>query len=203
MSTFFSSPGSSNAVGVVAYGHSQLASTDHSVADTTIADEIWSELVAASLVENPASVVSYYNDMIKNDDKSDFKLPSELTTDEYTKILPKLTWNIHVKYIKFSINMVSSEAHICLCHLLIITAYRLKVFGEDAFGKVASRCKAAAVVINYLLEQNPVFYPVSSGRQRIPTRLQSLSDETFKAAIFLSCEMCGGYKPTAPLCWRW
>jgi hypothetical protein len=28
------------------------------------------------------------------------------------------------------------------------------------------------------------FYPTTSGRQRIPARLQSLSDETLKAAIF-------------------
>jgi hypothetical protein len=168
MSTVSSFPGSGNAVGVFANEHSQLASTDHSVADFTILgveDEIWSELVATSLVENPASVASYYNNMIKNDDKSNFKLPSELTTDEHTKIPPKLTWNINVKYSKFSINMVSSEAPIHLCHLLIITAYRLKVFGEDAFGKVASRHKAAAVVINYLLEQNgffTLFHPVAN-----------------------------------------
>jgi hypothetical protein len=168
MSTVSSSSGRSNAVGVVASEHSQLASTDCSVVDTTIvgvADEIWSELVVASLGENPASVSSYYNDMIKNDNKSDFKLPSELTLDEYTKIPPKLTWNINVKYSKFSINMVSSEAPICLCYLLIITAYKLKVFGKDAFGKVASRCKAAAAVINYLLEQNRVFtlfHPVAN-----------------------------------------
>jgi hypothetical protein len=32
----------------------------------------------------------------------------------------------------------------------MFTAYKLKVFGEDAFGKVASRYKAAASVINYL-----------------------------------------------------
>jgi hypothetical protein len=44
-----------------------------------VADEIWSELVAALLVENPSSISSCYNDMIKNDDKSDFKLPFELT----------------------------------------------------------------------------------------------------------------------------
>jgi hypothetical protein len=140
------SPGSDTAVGAVANENSQLVSADCSVADSTIvgvADEIWSELVAASWVENPATVVSYYNDLVKNDDKSDLKLPSELTLNEYTKIPPKLTWNINVKYSKYSINMVSSEAPICLCHLLIITAYRLKVFGEDAFGKVASRCKAA------------------------------------------------------------
>jgi len=34
------------------------------------------------------------------------------------------------------------------------------------------------------LEQNHVFYLTTSGHRRIPARLQSLSDETFKAAIF-------------------
>jgi hypothetical protein len=58
------------------------------------------------------------------------------------------------------------------------------VFGEDTFGKVASRCKAAAAMINYLLEQKRVFYPLLCSHQRIPACLKSLSDETFKAAIF-------------------
>jgi hypothetical protein len=173
MSTVSFPSGSTNAVGAVVSEHSRVDSTDHSVYTTIVgvADEIWSKLVAASLVENPASISSYYNDMIKNEDKSNFKLPSELTVDEYIKIPPKLTWTLNVKYSKFSINMISSETPFCLCHLLMFTAYKLKVFGEDAFGKVASRCKATTVVINYLLEQNHVFYPVSSGRQRIPARL--------------------------------
>jgi len=178
--------GMTNASGPIVSDHSHAASTECSV-DTTIvgvADEIWSELVAASLPENPSSISSYYNDMIKDDDKSDFKLSYELTINEYVNIPLKLTWNLNVEYNKFSINMTSSEAPICLCHLTIFTAYKLKVFGEDTFGKVASRCKAAASVINYLLEQNRVFYSAISGRQCIPTRLQSLSDETFKAAIF-------------------
>jgi hypothetical protein len=77
--------GTTNASGPIVSDLSHAASTERSV-DTTIvgvADEIWSELVAASLVENPSSISSYYNDMIKNDDKSDFKLPSELTINEY------------------------------------------------------------------------------------------------------------------------
>ena len=64
--------GTTNASGPIASDHSHAASTEHSV-DTTIvgvADEIWSELVVALLVENPSSISSYYNDMIKNDDKS-------------------------------------------------------------------------------------------------------------------------------------
>ncbi len=64
--------------------------------------------MAASWVESPASISSYYNDMIKNEDKSDFKLPSELTVDEFINITPKLNGNLNVKY--SAINMISSEA---------------------------------------------------------------------------------------------
>jgi hypothetical protein len=110
------------------------------------ADEIWSQLVVASLVENPASIISYCNDMIKNEDTSDFTLPSELTVNEFINIPPKLTWNSNGKYSTFLINMISSEAPIHLCHLLMFTAYILNVLGDDAFGKVASRCKAATVI---------------------------------------------------------
>jgi hypothetical protein len=62
-----------------------------------VADENRSLLVVASLVENPASISSYYNGMIKNEDKSDFKLPSALTVDEFINIPPKLTFNLNVK----------------------------------------------------------------------------------------------------------
>jgi hypothetical protein len=88
--------------------------------DTTIvrvASEIQSQLVKALLAENLDSISSYYNDMIKNEDKSDFKLPSGLTVDELQNIPPKLTWNLNVKHSKFSINRISSEAPICLCSL--------------------------------------------------------------------------------------
>jgi hypothetical protein len=110
----------------------RFARSEHSVDSTIviIADEIWSQLVAASLVENTTSISSYYNNMLKNEDKSDFKLPYELTVDEFHNIPPKLTWILNYKYSKFSINMLSSEAHIHLGHLLIFTAYNLKVFGE-------------------------------------------------------------------------
>jgi hypothetical protein len=106
--------GTTNASGPIVSDHSHAASSECSV-DTTIvgvADEIWFELVAALFVENPSSISSFYNYLIKNDDKSDFKLPSELTINEYVTIPPKLTWNLNVKYSKFSINMTSSEAPI-------------------------------------------------------------------------------------------
>jgi hypothetical protein len=37
----------------------------------------------------------------------------------------------------------------------------LKVFGDDAFGKMSSRCKNGVAVVNHLMEQNSVlFLPV-------------------------------------------
>jgi len=44
-----------------------------------ISDEIWNELEAASVVEAPLGVKPYYNDMIKNEDRSDYKRPMELS----------------------------------------------------------------------------------------------------------------------------
>ena len=70
-----------------------------------------------------------------------------------------------------------------LCHLLIFTACKLKVFGDDAFGKVTSRCKVAASVMNFLLQKNRVFFPVTAGHQRIPARVRLINQETFKAAV--------------------
>jgi hypothetical protein len=81
----------------------------------------------------------------------------ELTAAEYTTILPKLNWNFSVKYSLHSINMDLLKP-IHLCHLLLFTASKLTVFGDDAFGKVTSRCKVAAAVVNYLVEVNRVFF---------------------------------------------
>jgi hypothetical protein len=122
-----------------------------------ISEEIWKELEVASAVEAPLRIRPYYNDIIKNEDKSDFKRPMELTAAEYTTILPKLNWNFSVKYSLCSINMDLLKP-ICLCHLLLFTASKLKVFGDDAFRKVTSRCKVAAEVVNYLMEVNRVFF---------------------------------------------
>ncbi len=73
---------------------------------------------------------------------------------------------------------------ICLLgHLLIFTASKLKEFGDDALRKVTSRCKVAAAVVNYLLEKNHVFFAVASGRQRVPSRVRLINEETFKSAV--------------------
>jgi hypothetical protein len=115
------------------------------VALVEIANEIWADLVAASTVEAPFMKKPYYNEMIKKEEKSDYKLPLALTVEEYRAIPPKTNWNSGVKFSFYSVNM-SQVAPICLCHLLIHTAFKLKIFGEDAFNKVTAHCKAGANV---------------------------------------------------------
>ena len=67
--------------------------------------------------------------------------------------------------------------------LLILTTLRLKIFGDDAFGKVSARCKVGLGIINYLLEKNLVFFPAGAVRAHVPVCLRPLNEETFKAAI--------------------
>jgi hypothetical protein len=124
----------------------------------------------------------YYNDIIKNEDKSDFKHPMELTAAEYNSILPMLNWNFSVKYSLFSIN-VDLLKPIHLCHLLMFMASKLKVFGDNAFGMVSSRCQVAAAVVNYLMEVNCVFFPVTAGWQHVPGCVRQINEETFKSAV--------------------
>ncbi len=134
----------------------------------SIANEIWTELVAAAAVEAPLLVKPYYNDVAKNEDKTDFKRPLEMSVTEYNSVAAKLNWNVTVKYSLFSINPDPLQP-IFLCHLLLLTAYKLIFFGEDAYGKVTvrckvtARCKVASTIVNYLLEKNWVFLTVTSG----------------------------------------
>jgi hypothetical protein len=147
-----------------------------------IANDIWKELEAASTVEPPMLIKPYFNEMIRNEDKSDFKRPMELMNEEYLSLQPKLNWNFSVKYSLFSINM-DLQKPIRLCHLLILTASKLKVFGDDAFGKVTSRCKVAEAVVNVLLLKNRILFPVAVGRQRLPARVRLINEEIFKSTI--------------------
>jgi hypothetical protein len=41
----------------------------------------------------------------------------------------------------------------------MLTAFKLKVFGDDTFGKVSTHCKVGAGVINLILENNFAFFP--------------------------------------------
>jgi hypothetical protein len=88
-----------------------------------------------------------------------------------------------VKYSLYSINQSSPNAPVRLCHLLIQTAFRLKIFGDDAFGKVSARCKVGSGIVNYLLDKNLVLFPAGAVRARVPVCLRPLNEETFKAAI--------------------
>jgi hypothetical protein len=89
----------------------------------SIANEIWTELVAAAAVEAPLLVKPYYNDVVKNEDKTDFKRPLEMSVTEYNSVAAKLNWNVTVKYSLFSINPDPLQP-IHLCHLLLLTAYK-------------------------------------------------------------------------------
>jgi hypothetical protein len=40
----------------------------------------------------------------------------------------------------------------------MLTAFKLKVFGDDTFGKVSTHCKVGAGVINLILENNFAFF---------------------------------------------
>jgi len=110
----------------------------------SVSEEIWNDLVVASRIEQPMQVKPFYNDMVKKEDPNnnkvflDFKKPSEMTTDEYNSVTAKSNWNSNIKYSLYSINKLSEDTPIRLCHLLMHTAFKLKIFGDDAFGKVSS-----------------------------------------------------------------
>jgi hypothetical protein len=84
--------------------------------------------------------------------------PSEMNVEEYLAIPAKSNWNGNNRICIHSINKFSLDHPVRLCHLLIVTACRLKIFVHDAFGKVASHCKVGASIVNLLMEKNTVFY---------------------------------------------
>jgi hypothetical protein len=88
-----------------------------------------------------------------------------------------------VKYSLLSINKDSVDFPIHFCHLVMLIAYKLKVFGDDAFSKVSSHCKVGAGVINHVLEINTVFFPLGAIRSHYPVCVCPLNEETFKAAV--------------------
>jgi hypothetical protein len=154
-----------------------------------IADEVWNELVEASNIEHPLQIKEYYNEVVKKEDEAnpkvfvDFKKPLDMTAEEYVALPAKSNWNMNVKFSVHSINKFSTNHPVRLCHLLIISACRLKIFGDDAFGKVASRCKVGASIVNFLTERNTVFFPSGNVRNRLPIRVHPLNDETYKSAV--------------------
>ncbi len=70
-----------------------------------------------------------------------------------------------------------------LYHLFMQTAFRLKIFGDDALGKVTTRCKVGAGIVNFLLEKNTVFLSAGAAGSCLPVYVRPLNDETFKSAV--------------------
>ncbi len=122
-----------------------------------LANEIWSELVASSAVESLRGMKPFYNECVLHEDKTQFKHPTEMSVTEYKEISPRHLWNANVKFSFFSI-CLDNTIVICLCHLLTLTAYKLKVLGEDAFGKVTTRCSVPANITNIFLNKTESFF---------------------------------------------
>jgi hypothetical protein len=114
----------------------------------------------AFAVEPPPNIKPFCDEMVKVEDPTNakvmvnFKRPSEMSLDEY-KWLPAMNnWQSNIKYSLYSINRDDVDAPICCCHLIMVTVYKLMVFGDDAFGKVLSSCKVGTSMINHILENN-------------------------------------------------
>jgi hypothetical protein len=79
-----------------------------------------------------------YDDMVKKEDPSNSKVmlnfnrSIEISEEEYKSLPAKNNWNSNVKYSLFSINKDLVDSLIHLCHLVMLTAFKLKVSGEDA-----------------------------------------------------------------------
>jgi hypothetical protein len=109
-----------------------------------IANDIWSTLADAATVEAPLSRMPFHDEVLRSEDKTDYKKPLELLLDKYKAVVPKTNLNFNVKYTLFSINMAAADKPIHLYRLLMYATYKLKVFGEDAFGKFTAHCKTSA-----------------------------------------------------------
>ena len=130
---------------------------------TQIASDLWNELVAAALVEPPLNVKAFYDDIVKVEDPAnskvlvDFKQPSEMSQEEYQSLPAKCNWNGNVKYSVISIKK-DHNFLIRLCHLIMLPAFKLKIFGDDAFGKISSQCKVGTTIVKHILEKNFIFF---------------------------------------------
>jgi hypothetical protein len=80
-----------------------------------------------------------------------------MTVKKFLLVSAKSNWNSNIKYCFHSITKFSADHPVRLCHLLMLLADRLKILGDDAFGKVASRCKLGASIVNFLMEKHTFF----------------------------------------------
>jgi len=152
-----------------------------------LADKIWDELAEASHVEHPIQIKAYYDDTglkedpYNNNNLVDFKKPSEIMVEEYQLIPAKSKWSSNVKYCLHSMNKFSLDEPIRLCHLLIVTAFWLKIF----LMMPLARCQSGAnwVLASFIRWRRMHFFPHSGARTRIPDCDWSLNDKIFKATV--------------------
>jgi len=77
-----------------------------------IANEIWSSLADANNSEPQLTMKPFYDEVLRNEDKSDFKEPWQLAVDEYKAVILKTQWNPYAKYSCFSFYMATVEKSI-------------------------------------------------------------------------------------------
>jgi hypothetical protein len=124
-----------------------------------VVDEVWNKLVKASRVEPPLNVKPDYDDVAKKEEPVgskqfvDFKTPSEMLVEEYQSLPAKSNWSSNIKFSLFSNDKGDMDAPVCSCHLLLHLAYKQKIFGDDAYGKVSARCKIGAAAVNLLMKK--------------------------------------------------
>jgi hypothetical protein len=119
--------------------------TDCNAMDNTtidIANDIWCALADAATVE--LSIKPFYDEVLKNEDKPDFKKPSEFLLDKYKAVVPKTNWSFNVKYILLSIKMAATDKPICLWHLLMYAAKVKEVFGDCSLQDSSCYCKLSS-----------------------------------------------------------
>jgi hypothetical protein len=73
--------------------------------------------------------------------------------------------------------------HTQLCYLLILTASKLKVFGNDALRKATARCKLATATVNSIIEKNHIFFLVSCGCYCIHGCICLINEDIFKSSV--------------------
>jgi hypothetical protein len=88
----------------------------------------------------------------------DFKRPKEMSPEENKSLPTKNNWQSNIKYRLHSINRDAMNSPIHLFHLIILTSYKLKVLGNDDFGKVSTHCYVGARVVSHIPENNFVFF---------------------------------------------
>jgi hypothetical protein len=102
--------------------------------------------------------------------------------EEYQSLPAKRNWNGNVKYSLISFNKDPAIPN-HLCHLIMLAAFKLKIFGDDAFDKVSSRCKVGAAIVNHTLKKNCIFFPAGAVKSQYTVHVHPLIEEIFKSVV--------------------